>query len=636
MKQIFLILISLISYQSFGNTEVPFRDISQKKEYIEYKKNNGKIYLSITSSPSRVDKVTTVLDSLDLSIVDKIFINLPFLYSRDKLEYRIPEELKKYPKVYINRLEKDLGPITKVIPTIEYSQQEINSEEINEAIVISVDDDYEYSKSLTHELSLYLLNNDKVVASAAGQNLGYWNFPSNLLRFWPKESIYVSDCKNHHGGYCQTVEGFGGVAYKSSEINVKLLREFSEKSKDCYLSDDLIISYVLAKTNIKRYRVKNEFLAGKKSRKEQPWGKIDALHRTSGFDDEIRKYETSVDARKYRRCMNNIRDTNIFSLELYGNFDKTALDRPNKGKLIVNNYFYKDSYDVTLSSIGHSSKKKCVLPKMKIDASENIIPGIDASSIFLITHCGDIDGYDFVKEPIRIWIAYKLLGAFDLISPTVSLAKVKYYDYNKPKMDKNQNTYYALLLEPFMDTASRHGLSWHSHIENIPDKNDARAIVNKMLKHSVLQSHLFSMLIGNTDWRLDDRHYGNIKDDSIKFFHNMAIFSKTRDGIFSPVPFDFDASSFVLGKSSEKWIDIPDNYLVDRPKEERILKYRLIKLRSIFDDMYIKKNFLNFPHVKNRINILEKILLKEDPSSYKLLREHGQRFIQLFEQEFFH
>ena len=46
--------------------------------------------------------------------------------------------------------------------------------------------------------------------------------------------------------FTDLVEGWSAIAYSPGVTDTKLMEKFSKLSKSCYLSDDLVISYVLA------------------------------------------------------------------------------------------------------------------------------------------------------------------------------------------------------------------------------------------------------------------------------------------------------------------------------------------------------------------------------------------------------
>jgi hypothetical protein len=82
-----------------------------------------KIVVSFTTSPSRLYRVEPVIKSIldqDYS-VHSIEINLPDKY-KNKEDYVIPEFLTSEklidPKVSVVRTGKDIGPASKVIPTL--------------------------------------------------------------------------------------------------------------------------------------------------------------------------------------------------------------------------------------------------------------------------------------------------------------------------------------------------------------------------------------------------------------------------------------------------------------------------------------------------------------------------------------
>ena len=87
-------------------------------------------------------------------------------------------------KIKIFRVEKDIGPLTKFLPTIERLQhQKINN------IVISVDDDTGYSGSLLHELAHFSYKYPKCIFTGSGFDLKrnfdkdeiFWDFPKPVI-----------------------------------------------------------------------------------------------------------------------------------------------------------------------------------------------------------------------------------------------------------------------------------------------------------------------------------------------------------------------------------------------------------------------------------------------------------------------
>lgn len=106
--------------------------------------------VSLTTIPSRIDKCFRALYALldQTHRVDEIVINVPRV-SRKGAEYVVPRWLRclsrTNPVVRIHRCETDLGPITKLVPTLErYRAEHVN--------IIVVDDDVIYKRRHLYHL----------------------------------------------------------------------------------------------------------------------------------------------------------------------------------------------------------------------------------------------------------------------------------------------------------------------------------------------------------------------------------------------------------------------------------------------------------------------------------------------------
>lgn len=99
-------------------------------------KPTSRVVLSMTTMPSDVGKLRDVLDSLlnQTFLPAVIHINLPKKNRRTGLPYDIPPWLREYPKVNINEPEVDLGPLTKLYPSVLVENDP-------ETLIVTVDDD---------------------------------------------------------------------------------------------------------------------------------------------------------------------------------------------------------------------------------------------------------------------------------------------------------------------------------------------------------------------------------------------------------------------------------------------------------------------------------------------------------------
>ena len=99
-----------------------------------------KVYISLTTSPSRIKNVHKVLLHIHPGLYDAIEVHLPKQYKPTGETYGACPMLESIPKLKIIRHEVDLGPITKMIHAIKNHKAE-------DAIVISIDDDIALSSS---------------------------------------------------------------------------------------------------------------------------------------------------------------------------------------------------------------------------------------------------------------------------------------------------------------------------------------------------------------------------------------------------------------------------------------------------------------------------------------------------------
>jgi hypothetical protein len=273
----------------------PVRDISSNKKIKNFLKKH-KVYITLTSSPKRLQKLEAVLATLDLQYVHHINIVLPLTFGRDNTKYstKLIAKLKKFPKVKIIRVKKDLGPITKMLPTLEKIKDK-------QALVISIDDDMAYPMGMVNEM-IY----QKVVKHPDCVIEGSRSFfrRSDIRDFetlWPQS---IKKGKPH----IDVVEGWLGVVYNKKLTNTKMMKDLSKLSKDCYLSDDIVISYVLAKHNICRQQIENRYTYDPYLYKYGAGE--DALHRGGGLDKkiDIAPHVDDLNFKKYRRCLKKIKN----------------------------------------------------------------------------------------------------------------------------------------------------------------------------------------------------------------------------------------------------------------------------------------------------------------------------------------
>lgn len=227
---------------------LPKRSIGQYKRVKEFLAKHP-VYISLTSSPSRIKHLPEVLESIDQGHVTGIILNIPDTYARTGEQYSIPDTVSQYPKLHIHRMREDYGPISKVLPTVEWVMRRDP-----EAVIIAIDDDVAYPAGLVNEHLYTLIEKQQAVSAANIRKLPErWAVDKASLAGWPDSDYHV-------------VQGFASIAYRAKEFPASKMLQWLEKEKqtgekNCFLSDDLVISYGLAYAGVAAHKITTPYLA---------------------------------------------------------------------------------------------------------------------------------------------------------------------------------------------------------------------------------------------------------------------------------------------------------------------------------------------------------------------------------------
>jgi hypothetical protein len=258
-------LLLFILFSLFVNFYLidPNSDPLNKKDYsnIQYKKP---LIISLSSIPSRIKKsIKYIEDNIKKFPKDAIIeINVPYFSKRLNKEY--PEVTTNCDKIKIYRVDEDLGPITKILPTLE---RHVN----DDCFIVSIDDDQKYPVN-------YI---EKIYKRAELDNFGSVITCSQDL--WSK--VQPNVC------------GFAGVGYPSKIVNAEDLANFYHKLADqqfCVRSDDFVISLYLFENNIRITHLKQL-----RKRSDNKDIMDDPLKYAKINDDEAEKY---IHKKNYEMC----------------------------------------------------------------------------------------------------------------------------------------------------------------------------------------------------------------------------------------------------------------------------------------------------------------------------------------------
>ena len=193
-----------------------------------------KVIVSFTTSPCRISKTKIMIDSIlnQTRKPDYFLLNIPKIFPRTGKSYNIPDFIKDNDRLIVNVIDRDLGPATKVIPTIQFIKD--NNIDISETRIIYVDDDI---KQLPNMIKTFLKfsGNKNIILGTSG-----FNFASPIQC---NETLCLVAQRKHLSN-TSVIEGYGAVCLSPEVFRSDFMHYFNSLSniKYCLLSDDVILS----------------------------------------------------------------------------------------------------------------------------------------------------------------------------------------------------------------------------------------------------------------------------------------------------------------------------------------------------------------------------------------------------------
>ena len=207
---------------------------------VKFSNISSDIVISLTTLSERINRITPTLYSLlDQSVLPKkIIVWIPKYSIREKKEVLL-EDLPDIPMVEYRMIDRDLGPITKLIPSlIEYGQNP------NQRI-ICLDDDIIYSRHLIESYEAESRKNPGAALAIIGYDVPTTFNDKN--RF--KTKVYATDIQKRRE--VDVVTGYGSFMIKPTFFAQHFLTE--QRPKEAYFTDDLCVSGHLAQQGVKKY-----------------------------------------------------------------------------------------------------------------------------------------------------------------------------------------------------------------------------------------------------------------------------------------------------------------------------------------------------------------------------------------------
>ena len=193
------------------------------KYFTERKNIHGKIYISFTTIPSRMNNIKPLLDSLinQTIHIDAIIFNIPYYSKRFNTEYIIPNYLYNYhPRLRINRCE-DYGPGTKLLGPLETRKYNNND------VIIILDDDRLIDSNLCHHLyQEYTQHSDSIISNFGNTQQLHVKIPMGAAGILiPLHSIDVKEIFSYfkeHEQSCRYVDDIFWYKYFSQKNNIPI------------------------------------------------------------------------------------------------------------------------------------------------------------------------------------------------------------------------------------------------------------------------------------------------------------------------------------------------------------------------------------------------------------------------------
>jgi hypothetical protein len=198
------------------------------------------VWLSLTTLPSRISRVGPTLKSLlDQTVrVDGIRLNLPQRSRRENCPYTIPPHLDGVPPIQLASCDKDWGPITKLLPTVQ------DFEDRPDAKIIIVDDDTIYPRTMVEALTTC----SETLPDSAICMRG-WKLPKDYRHC---DRRYIQASGVHSATPVAIMQGASGFLVKPRFFEGGVLHD-EQAPDEAFFVDDILVSGTLARVGVARH-----------------------------------------------------------------------------------------------------------------------------------------------------------------------------------------------------------------------------------------------------------------------------------------------------------------------------------------------------------------------------------------------
>lgn len=196
------------------------------------------LVVSFTTLPHRIGKIRPMIRSVMDQTVrpSRIILNIP-RKTRGGVRYQIPEFIQSNPAVLVREIEEDLGPATKLLPTLMTE---------TEALILVLDDDQIYPQNLVENYLHYhrLFPGDALTVCG-------WKVPEGFDHsgrvIWRGGGLQITDPKGNimEPQIVDIVQGVSSYLVKRSFFADSVF-DYQNAPEAAFYSDDIWISGHLA------------------------------------------------------------------------------------------------------------------------------------------------------------------------------------------------------------------------------------------------------------------------------------------------------------------------------------------------------------------------------------------------------
>ena len=262
--------------------------------------------------------------------------------------------------------------------------------------------------------------------------------------------------------------------------------------------------------------------------------------------------------------------------------------------------------DIRVRTRGRFRLENCGFPPMRVNFPRNSMGGTvfdGQNGIKLVSHCRDRD--DDEQNVIEEYLVYRTYNLLTDESFRVRLARVTYADGED---DDDPVVRYAFFIEEAEAMAERLG-ALYMEIRQASPSNFG--------PEEAARLSVFQYMVGNTDW-------------SMVQFHNAEVLQNS-EGVYVPVPYDFDWTGFVSARYAR-----PDERLDIRNVRQRIYRgfcrpnfdftpvyAQFVEIRPDIETLYTGQLGLEEDHVRDAVEYVDDFY--EDIESEERARSRLQR-----------